>query len=367
MSVTKREDPPFRADMVGSLLRTRPLQEARVRFAAGDITAEALREIEDEEISKIVARQESIGLQSVTDGEFRRGQWHFDFYRGLDGIESVERAIQFEGIQTTFDNVRVVDKISFGNHEMLDHFKFLSGITRCVPKVTIPSPSVLHYRTGRDEISTEAYPDLDVFFEDLAITYRDAIQAFYDAGCRYLQLDDTIYAHLCDEAKREEWREAGDDPDELAKTYSDIINRALAGRPDDLRITSHTCRGNYRSHWISQGGYEPVAEVLFNKTDIDAYFLEYDSDRAGGFEPLRFVPAHKQVVLGLVTTKTGEMEDPDEVKRRIEEATQYVDIDQICLSPQCGFASTEEGNEIAEEEQWRKLEMIVKIADEVWL
>ena len=358
--------PPFRADMVGSLLRTQALKEARTRFAAGETSVGQLQQIENEEIYKIIRKQEAIGLQAITDGEFRRAQWHFDFYRGLNGIVHAERPIQFKDIKTTADNVRIDGRLSFADHVMLDHFKFLKDTTTHIAKMTIPSPSVLHFRTGRDEISTESYPDLELFFDDLAKTYRDAIRAFYDAGCRYLQLDDTVFAHLCDADQRESVRAKGDDPDRLAMIYIDTLNKALAGRPDDLRITTHTCRGNYRSTWFSQGGYEPIADLLFNKTDVDAYFLEYDSDRAGDFQPLRFLPKHKQVVLGLVTTKTGDVESKDEIKRRIEEASKFVDIEQICLSPQCGFASTEEGNLLAEEEQWRKLALIVEIADDVW-
>jgi 5-methyltetrahydropteroyltriglutamate--homocysteine methyltransferase len=348
MNSGRRTTPPFRADTVGSLLRTRPLSEARTRFAGGEISAWQLQQIENEEIRKIVKKQESIGLQAVTDGEFRRAQWHFDFYRGLNGIVHAERSIQFKDIKTTADNVRVDGRLSFTDHVMLDHFKFLKDTTTHIAKMTIPSPSVLHFRTGRDEISTKSYPDLELFFDDLANTYRDAIQAFYDAGCRYLQLDDTVFAHLCDAEQRESVRTKGDDPDRLAMTYIDTINKAIAGRPDDLRITTHSCRGNYRSTWFSQGGYEPVADLLFTKLDVDAYFLEYDSDRAGDFQPLRFLPAHKQVVLGLVTTKTGDVESKDDIKHRLDEVTKFVDIDQICLSPQCGFASTEEGNLLAE-------------------
>jgi 5-methyltetrahydropteroyltriglutamate--homocysteine methyltransferase len=358
--------PPFRADMVGSLLRTSNLKQARENFAVGKISSEKLKEIEDEEIRKIVNKQEAIGLQSVTDGEFRRSQWHFDFCWGLEGIEKVDRVIEFKGVTTSSDNVRVVDRVGFKGHAMLEHFKFLNAETKSTAKMTIPSPSVLHFRTGRDEISKEAYPDLELFFEDLAQTYKDAIRAFYDAGCRYLQLDDTIFAHLCDEEQRQKLLGAGTDPDQLAQTYTHTINQALEGRPEDLRITTHSCRGNYRSSWFSQGGYEPIADILFNQTDVDGYFLEYDSDRAGDFQPLRFLPEGKQAVLGLITSKTGQIENKDDIKRRLDEACQHTDIEQLCLSPQCGFASTEEGNVLAEDEQWRKLELIVEIADEVW-
>ena len=357
---------PFRADMVGSLLRTGPLKRAREKYLAGKLDREALTQVEDEEILKITSKQESIGLKAVTDGEFRRSQWHFDFYWGLEGIDKVERTIQFKDVTTTSDNVRVTGKVGFKGHAMLEHFRFLAENTTAVPKMTIPSPSVLHFRTGREEISEEAYPDLDVFFDDLAQTYRDAIKAFYDAGCRYLQLDDTIFAHLCDAEQRDKLRSEDVDPDKLAQTYTRTINRALEGRPDDLRITTHSCRGNYRSSWFSQGGYEPIADILFNQTNVDGYFLEYDTDRAGDFQPLRYLPKGKQAVLGLITSKTGEIENKDDVKRRIEEASQYADIDQLCISPQCGFASTEEGNLLAEEEQWRKLELIVDIAGEMF-
>jgi 5-methyltetrahydropteroyltriglutamate--homocysteine methyltransferase len=362
----KNTIPPFRADMVGSLLRTAPLKQAREKFTAGEINAEQLQFVEDEEIKRIVKRQEDIGLQSVTDGEFRRSQWHFDFYWGLEGIEKVDRVIEFKGVNTSSDNVSVVGPLAFNGHKMLEHFKYLRTCTKLSAKMTIPSPSVLHFRTGRDEISKEAYPDLDRFFEDLAQTYKDTIRAFYDAGCRYLQLDDTIFAHLCDEEQRSNLQNAGIDPDELALTYTSTINKALEGRPNDLRITTHSCRGNYRSSWFSQGGYEPIADILFNQTNVDGYFLEYDSDRAGDFQPLRFLPKGKQAVLGLITSKTGVIEKKDDIKRRLDEASQYTDIEQLCLSPQCGFASTEEGNVLAEDEQWKKLELIVEIANEVW-
>jgi 5-methyltetrahydropteroyltriglutamate--homocysteine methyltransferase len=358
--------PPFRADMVGSLLRTATLKDARERFAAGEITREQLTSVEDQEIQKIVRRQEALGLQAVTDGEFRRSQWHFDFYWGLTGIDKVQRRIQFKGIETGADNVGVTGRVAFDGHPMLDHFRFLNQSTSRTAKMTIPSPSVLHFRTGREEISTEVYPDLAEFFADLAQTYHDAMQAFYDAGCRYLQLDDTIFAHLCDQEQREQLRARGDHPDSLAHSYVETINMALAGRPEDLRVTTHSCRGNYRSSWFSQGGYEPIAEILFNDLQVDGFFLEYDTERAGGFEPLRFLPQGKQAVLGLVTTKTGTLESKDDLKRRIDEAAQYAELEQLCLSPQCGFASTEEGNLLAEEEQWRKLARIVEVAAEVW-
>ena len=361
-----RKNPPFRADMVGSLLRTEPLKQARQRHAEGAMGADELRAVEDREIRAILARQEQVGLRAATDGEFRRSWWHFDFLWGLEGVSKVERAIQFQGTATRAENIAVTGKLDFADHPMIEHFRFVADRTQLVPKMTIPSPSVLHFRGGRQSISREIYPDLTEFFDDLATTYAKAISAFHSAGCRYLQLDDTVFAYLCDPAQLAQVRERGDEPDGLAEIYADTITKALSGRPSDLRVTMHSCRGNFRSTWISEGGYEPVAETLFQRADIDGYFLEYDSDRAGGFEPLRFLPAHKQAVLGLVTSKSGTLENKDEIKRRIDEATQFIDLDQICLSPQCGFASTEEGNVLSEDEQWRKLEMIVEIADEIW-
>jgi 5-methyltetrahydropteroyltriglutamate--homocysteine methyltransferase len=364
-----RTKPPFRADHVGSLLRTAPLKDARAKRAKGEITAADLAAVEDAEIEKIVRKQEAVGLKLATDGEFRRSWWQFDFYQGLDGVElySTGRGIVFAGVETKAESVRVVGKVGFSGHPHLEHFRFLKEHTKVVPKMTIPAPSTLHFRQGRRSISAEAYPDLEAYFEDVAAAYRKAIRAFYDAGCRYLQLDDTAWSMLCDPRERAASRERGDDPDSLPAHYTRMTNQALAGRPADMVITMHSCRGNFRSTFIAQGGYEHVAERLLGELDIDGYFLEYDTDRAGGFEPLRFVPrGGKQVVLGLVTSKSGTLERKDVIKRRIEEATKYVDIGQLCLSPQCGFASTEEGNILAEDEQWAKLAMIVELADEIW-
>jgi 5-methyltetrahydropteroyltriglutamate--homocysteine methyltransferase len=366
----RRQSPPFRADHVGSLLRTAPLKDARLRQARGEITPSQLREVEDHEITAIIRQQEAIGLKLSTDGEFRRAWWHFDFLEHLDGVEgyTTEQGIKFKGIETKAKNVRVVGKIDFSlDHPMLAHFHFLKAHTKVTPKLTIPSPSVLHFRGGRSAISPEVYPDLDLFFADLGAAYRKAVRAFAQAGCRYLQFDDTVWAYLCSAEQREQARARGDVPETLPAIYARMINHAVDGRPSDMAITTHVCRGNFRSTWISEGGYEPVAEIMLGATHYDGYFLEYDTERAGGFEPLRFLPkGAKQVVLGLVTSKFGTLEHKGEIKRRIEEASAYVDISQLCLSPQCGFASTEEGNILAESEQWAKLAMIVELADEIW-
>jgi methionine synthase II (cobalamin-independent) len=367
--LVNRKKPPFRADHVGSILRTAPLKDARAKREKGEIGAAELEAVEDREIDKIVRKQEEIGLQLATDGEFRRAWWHFDFLEGLDGVEGYEAAqgIQFAGVQTKARGVRVSGKLGFSSHPMVEHFRYLKAHTRVVPKMTIPAPSVLHFRGGRKGISKDIYPELDAFFDDLAQAYKQAIRAFHDAGCRYLQLDDTVWAYLCSQKELQQARERGDDPTRLPEIYAQVINAAIAGRPADMVISTHVCRGNFRSTWISEGGYEPVAEVLFGKVEYDGYFLEYDTERAGGFEPLRFLPkGNKIVVLGLVTSKSGTLEKKDDIKRRIEEATKYVAIDQLCLSPQCGFASTEEGNVLAEDEQWAKLRMIVELAEEVW-
>jgi 5-methyltetrahydropteroyltriglutamate--homocysteine methyltransferase len=364
----QRTTPPLRADHVGSLLRPVALKEARAKHDRNEISAEALRAIEDREIERVIKRQEEAGLKLATDGEFRRSWWHFDFFRGLDGIAPyTTEGIQFHGVQTKAEGIKITGKIGFSAHPMLDHFKFLKAHAHVTPKMTIPAPSTLHFRQGRASISKEVYPDLDAFFDDLARAYRGAICAFYDAGCRYLQLDDTAWAMVCDPNERAQSEKRGDDPDALPKRYARVTNAALEGKPADMAITMHSCRGNFRSTFIASGGYEFVAEQLLGNTGLDGYFLEYDTERAGGFEPLRFFPkGKKQLVLGLVTSKSGKLEKKDDIKRRIDEATKYVALDQLCLSPQCGFASTEEGNVLSEDEQWAKLRMIVEIADEVW-
>jgi 5-methyltetrahydropteroyltriglutamate--homocysteine methyltransferase len=360
---------PFRADQVGSLLRTKELKDARSAREAGTIDATELKAIEDVEIKKLIARQEDTGLRAVTDGEFRRSMWHYDFLERLDGVESYQsdHGIAFKGgIATKSKALRVTGKLGFSGHPMIEHFRFLMENTHVTPKMTIPSPSVLHFRGGRKAISETIYPDMADFFHDLGLAYQKAVRAFADAGCRYLQLDETNLAYLCDPEQCRMLRERGDDPDKLPLAYADMINTAIAERPADMRITMHLCRGNFRSSFIATGGYEPVADVLFNRINVDGYFMEWDTDRAGGFEPLRLIPKGKMVVLGLVTSKIGTLESKDDLKRRIHEASRFAEMDQLCLSPQCGFASTEEGNTLGEEEQWAKLGRIVEIARELW-
>ncbi|HEY5063571.1 MAG TPA: 5-methyltetrahydropteroyltriglutamate--homocysteine S-methyltransferase [Xanthobacteraceae bacterium] len=367
--MSQRTTPPFRADHVGSLLRTAPLKDARAKRAQGAITAAQLKEVEDREIEKVIKKQEDVGLKLATDGEFRRSWWHFDFFKSLQGVTpfTTDGGIQFHGVQTKHEGIKISSKMGFSGHPMLEHFKFLKAHTRVTPKMTIPAPSTLHFRQGRVAISSDVYPTLDPFFDDLAAAYRAAIRAFYDAGCRYLQLDDTAWAMVCDPGERAHSKERGDDPDALPARYARLTNAALEDKPADMAITMHSCRGNFRSTFIASGGYEFVAEQLLAHTGLDGYFLEYDSDRAGGFEPLRFFPkGKKQLVLGLVTSKSGKLESKDEIKRRIDEASKYIALDQLCLSPQCGFASTEEGNVLAEDEQWAKLRMIVELADDIW-
>jgi 5-methyltetrahydropteroyltriglutamate--homocysteine methyltransferase len=361
--------PPFRADHVGSLLRPPAVKEARAKRAAGAIAAEELKAIEDAEIERLVKKQEDAGLQLATDGELRRSWWHFDFYAGLDGVELYEasRGIQFAGVATKSESIRAVDKIGFSDHPHLDHFRYLKSKAKVAAKMCIPAPGTMHFRQGRGSISRDVYPDLDAYFADVGAAYNKAVHAFYDAGCRYLQLDDTAWAMLCSPVERERSRERGDDPDALPAHYVRMINTALADKPADLTVTMHSCRGNFRSTWIAEGGYEPVAERLFNDVKIDGYFLEWESERAGGLDPLRYVPkGNKIVVLGLISSKFPALENKDDVKRRIDEAAKYVPLEQFALSPQCGFASTEEGNVLTEEEQWAKLRHVVEIAREVW-
>ncbi|MFZ0846910.1 MAG: 5-methyltetrahydropteroyltriglutamate--homocysteine S-methyltransferase [Pseudolabrys sp.] len=367
--MTQRTKPPFRADHVGSILRTAPVKQARAQREKGEITPAQLKAVEDREIEKIIKKQEEVGLQLATDGEFRRAWWHFDFFSTLDGVElyELDHGIQFQGVQTKMQSIKVTGKIGFSNHPMLEHFKFLKAHTKVMPKMTIPAPSVMHFRLEPGAVSKDFYASRDAIFDDLAMAYQKAIMAFYDAGCRYLQWDDTAWAYLCSKDELKKAKDRGLDVDHLQETYTACINKALEAKPADMTITTHVCRGNFRSTWISSGGYEPVAANMLGKCNYDGYFLEYDSERAGGFEPLRFLPkGNKIIVLGLVTSKSGRLEPRDDLKKRIDEAAKIVPLEQLALSPQCGFASTEEGNVLAEEEQWAKLKMIVELSKEVW-
>jgi 5-methyltetrahydropteroyltriglutamate--homocysteine methyltransferase len=365
----QRTTPPFRADHVGSLLRPAPLKDARAKREKGEISAAQLKEIEDREIAKVIKRQQDIGLKSITDGEFRRAFWNYDFLGELDGVEAYlgERKIKFQGPQPKPMMLRVTGKLgSFSGHPMLEHFRFVQQHASGTPKMTIPSPTSLHFRYGRDAVPASIYPAMDDFYRDLGQAYRKAVRAFADAGCRYLQLDEVNLAYLCDPKLRQLVQDRGEDPDSLPGAYAAMINAAMSDIPADMTVAMHLCRGNFQSTFVASGGYEPVAELLFNTIRVHGYFMEYDTDRAGGFEPLRFVPKGKTVVLGLVTSKSGQLEPKDAIKRRIDQAARFVDPEQLALSPQCGFASTEEGNILAEDEQWAKLRMIVEIAEEMW-
>ncbi len=364
----QRTKPPFRADHVGSLLRSAPVKDARAKRAKGEITAGDLKAVEDREIEKIIARQEEVGLDAITDGEFRRSWWHLDFLWGLVGVDryAMDSGIAFAGVTTRAEGARVTGKLDFRGHPMIDHFRFVRAHTKRTPKMTIPAPSAMYGRVGRGPISESVYPRLDGFFADLGKAYAKAVRAFADAGCRYLQLDEVFIAMLCDEKYRAQVAARGDDPEKLGEIYADLINAAIADIPPDMTITMHLCRGNYKSTYMGSGGYEAVQEVLFHRANVHGYFMEFDSERAGSFAPLRLLPKGKTAVLGIVTTKTGELEGKDAIKRRLDEAAKYADLDQLCLSPQCGFASTEEGNVLAEDAQWAKLAMIAEVAGEVW-
>jgi 5-methyltetrahydropteroyltriglutamate--homocysteine methyltransferase len=366
--MSMRTKPPFRADHVGSLLRPAALKQAREQRAKGEIDASALKAIEDREIERVIKKQEEVGLQSITDGEFRRSWWHLDFLWGLDGVEKhvMDTGIAFAGVTTRNEGLKITGKLGFSRHPMIEHFKFVAAHTRRTPKITIPSPSAAYGRPMRLPIDQKVYPKLDAFFDDLGQAYKKAVRAFADAGCRYLQLDEVFIAMLCDPNYRQKMKDRGDDPDRLGALYGDLINTAMSDIPPDMTITMHLCRGNYKSTFMGSGGYEAVQEILFNKIKVHGFFMEYDSARAGGFAPLKLVPKDRCVVLGLVTSKTGRLEHKDDLKRRIDEAAKYLPLEQLCLSPQCGFASTEEGNTLAEDEQWAKLRMIVEVAEEVW-
>jgi 5-methyltetrahydropteroyltriglutamate--homocysteine methyltransferase len=364
---------PFRADHVGSLLRPKRLLEARERRARGEISADALRAVEDECIAEAVRKQEDVGLQGITDGEFRRTFFHVDFLERLDGVTVAEGGFtasfrRDDGSEVGFKppTMRVTGKLRHATSIQGADFDFLKGQTTRTAKVCIPSPSMLHFRGGRAAISAELYPDLETFYADLAAAYRAEIADLAGRGCRYLQLDDTNLAYLCDERIREATRARGDDPDELPRTYCRLINEAVRERPQDMAVCIHLCRGNFRSAWVAQGGYEPVAEILFNELAIDGFFLEYDDARSGDFSPLRFVPRGKTVVLGIMTSKRPKLEGKDALKKRIAEAARYVPLEQLALSPQCGFSSTVHGNELSEDDQWKKLARVVEVAREVW-
>lgn len=369
--------PPFRADHVGSLLRPAQIKQARAVAGATALTpdgftaTDALRAQEDEAISDAVGLQEGVGLQTVTDGEYRRSFWHYDFMAALNGLELVERAeagVQFHGVQMRPLFPTITERLSFPeDHPMLAHFRYLKSVTNVTPKISIPGPSACHFRTAVEDIAPTEYQDPDRLFEDLANTYKAAVQAFYDAGCRYLQMDDIFFAYLCDPNQRAAKAALGQDPDWLIQRYADTINRAIIDRPQDMIIAMHLCRGNFKSTWAADGAYDPAADAVFNQTDVDVYFMEYDSERAGGLEPLRLLPSgRKRVLPGFITTKTPALEDMDDLKRRFDEASQFADIDQLGIAPQCGFASTEEGNALTQDDQKRKLELVVRVAEEIW-
>jgi 5-methyltetrahydropteroyltriglutamate--homocysteine methyltransferase len=358
--------PPFRADQVGSLLRPKELAEARKNFKQGRLDAKALKEIEDRTIRTAVSRQEAVGLQSITDGEFRRDWWHLDFMARLDGVATVANpGPKFGGTEEQPPIPSVTGKVDCSKPIMVEDFIFLRKTTSKTAKFTIPSPAMLHLRGGRSSISKEVYPDLAEFWTDTSAAYRKAIRHLADAGCTYLQLDDVSFSYLCDPKIQETARKNGDDPAKLPRTYADAVTEALRDRPAGMTVTMHTCRGNFKSSWVASGGYEPVAEAMFS-SGVDAFFMEFDSARAGGFEPLRHLPKGKKVVLGLVTSKSPVLEEKDFIKKRIEEASRYVPLENLCLSPQCGFSSTHHGNSLTADEQWRKLERVVEVSREVW-
>ena len=370
-----RDQPPFRADHVGSLLRPPKLTQARARFKAGEIDGDRLRGVEDEAILDAIDLQRKAGLQTVTDGEFRRASWHMDFIYSLGGIRQLEGEtlnVQFRSREGEFSfsppAMRVAERVTLPETIFADAFTYLRehAAPEQTPKLTIPSPSMVHYRGGNSSIDHSVYPEMDPFWDDLASAYAEQVHGVYALGCRYLQLDDTSLAYINDPAQRAHIEQIGGDPEHLHEQYIANINQALADKPEDLVVTTHLCRGNNQSMWVAEGGYDFVAEALFGELNVDGYFLEFDDERSGTFEPLRFVPKGKQVVLGLVTTKRPELENPDLLKRRIEEASQYLDIDQLCLSGQCGFSSTEEGNKLTIDQEMAKLELIVGVAQDVW-
>ena len=365
---------PYRYDIVGSFLRTKAIHEARSRFEAGEISAEELAKVEDAEITGLVKKEENVGLHAVTDGEYRRSFWHMDFLWGLTGTQKVKSehfSVAFKGFQPKAETVKIVDKLDFpDDHPFLKHFAFLQSVASDLvqPKQCIPSPSMLHLICcvrSTDYQPIERYKDEQVLLDDLAAAYQKAVKAFYAAGCRYLQLDDTSWGEFCSAEKRKAYAERGIDVDEVGRKYVYVLNKILEAKPEDMVITMHICRGNFRSTWFSSGGYDPVAPILFPNLKVNGFFLEYDSERAGDFGPLHHI-ADQKVVLGLVTSKDGALENPNDLKHRIEEAAKYVPLCNLCISPQCGFSSTEEGNIIESEDQWKKIALIKEVAEEVW-
>lgn len=368
---------PFRADHVGSLLRPPELLSAREQHQGGTLSSASLREIEDRCIRDVAKLQEEIGLQGITDGEYRRTIWHADFLRQIEGVSVKEGVADGAGVARKFQSggqeiersptrFYTTGRLERSRGIETDNFKYLASVTTRTPKLCIPSPTILHMRGGRDAVDKQAYPDMDSFYSDLAQVYREEIRALAELGCTYLQLDDPNMAYLCDEKMRESVRRIGEDPNQLPRIYAKLINDCIADRPANMTVCMHICRGNFRSAWAAEGGYDPVAETLFNEFKLDGFFLEYDSPRAGSFSPLRFVPKQKKIVLGLVTTKSGEMETADQLKRRIDEAAQYVPLEQLALSPQCGFSSTVLGNNISVDAEVAKLSLVVRVASEVW-
>lgn len=365
-----RPTPPFRADHVGSLLRPASVVKARQQHADNTLSADGLKAVEDAAIPALIQMQEDVGLKAVTDGETRRSFWHYDFMGMLTGLDLEERdeGVQFAGVKLRPIFPTITGKLDFpDDHPMLDHFRFVAANTKVLPKISIPGPSCCHFRTALKDIHPAEYKDIEVLTADIAATYKKAVAKFYEAGCRYLQMDDIFFAYLCDPKHRAEKVAAGQDPDWLINRYAWMMNEAIKDRPDDMIIAMHMCRGNFRSTHAATGAYDPAADAIFNQTDVDIYFMEYDSERAGGLEPLRLLPKGKKRVLpGFITTKTGDLETIDDLRKQFDEAAKYTDLDQLGIAPQCGFASTEEGNTITPDDQRRKLDLVVKTAEAIW-
>tara|TARA_B100000524_G_scaffold339621_1_gene232045 strand:+ start:835 stop:1944 length:1110 start_codon:yes stop_codon:yes gene_type:complete len=365
------QKPLFRADHVGSLLRPEIIKENRKKFFEDKIiSSEELKLIEDTEIKKIVKLQEELGFKVVTDGEFRRSFWHYDFLEGLDGFELEEResGVQFSGAKLRPFFPVIKNKIDFpSNHPMLEHFKFVAKNSSVLPKIAIPGPSCCHFRTTPNDIYPKEYEDNEKLFFDIAQTYKKVVQEFYDIGCRYLQMDDIFFAYLCDPNHRTTRMKFGEDPDELIEKYAWMLNEAIKDRPKDMTVGMHLCRGNFKSNFAAQGAYDPTVDAVFNKIDLDVYFMEYDDERSGGLEPLKYLPkGNKRVMPGFITTKQGKLETLDFLKKKFEEASKYISIDQLGIAPQCGFSSTEEGNIISLEDQKRKLELVIEASNKIW-